>query len=89
MLLHGVHPCGYMQLEKALSSEQRRSDFTPRDDAVSFNKPTGACMLATAMLGALNRAARDCLEGSNLSSFLAEVSSLLLQSLRCVVTVLC
>ena len=57
-----------------LATEQRRSDFAPRDDAaLSFDRPTGAAMMACALLRALEAAARDTLEGPNLGSFLAEV----------------
>lgn len=62
-----------MQIERVLYNEQRQRDFTPRDDALSFDKPTGACMMATAMLHALGAAANDTLESSNLQSFAAEV----------------
>lgn len=61
------------QLERVLSSEQRRSDFMPRDDALSFDRPTSACLLGTALLSALGAAAKDTLEGNNLQAFLAEV----------------
>eukprot|EP00877_Chromochloris_zofingiensis_P003097 jgi/Chrzof1/12789/Cz07g07190.t1 len=62
-----------VQIERVLYNEQRQRDFTPRDDALSFDKPTGACMMATAMLHALGAAANDTLESSNLQSFAAEV----------------
>jgi hypothetical protein len=62
------------QLERVLSSEQRRSDFMPRDDALSFDRPTSACLLGTALLSALGGAAKDTLDGNNLRAFLAEVS---------------
>lgn len=61
------------QLERVLSSEQRRSDFMPRDDSLSFDRPTSACLLGTALLSALGAAAKDTLEGNNLRAFLAEV----------------
>lgn len=62
-----------LQLERVLGSEQRRSDFMPRDDALSFDRPTPACLLGTALLSALGAAAKDTLEGNNLRAFLAEV----------------
>lgn len=64
------------QLERVLASEQRRSDFLPRDDAaVSFDRPTPACLLGTALLQALGVAASDALEGANLRLFLTEVGA--------------
>jgi hypothetical protein len=57
-----------------LSSQQRRADFMPRDDALSFDRPTSACLLGTALLSALGAAAKDTLEGNNLKAFLTEVS---------------
>ncbi len=65
--------CVIVQMERVLASEQKRTDFAPVDDAVSFDRPTGACMMATAMLTALSAAAEDCLDGSSLASFHAEV----------------
>jgi hypothetical protein len=65
-----------------LLSEQRRSDFLPREsggqrggqhDALSFDRPTAACLLGTALLSALRSAASDTLQGANRSQFLAEV----------------
>jgi hypothetical protein len=62
-----------LQMERVLTSEQRRSDFTPRDDALSFDKPTAACLLGTALLAALRDAASATLEGPNRKHFLTEV----------------
>ncbi|WIA33366.1 hypothetical protein OEZ86_006503 [Tetradesmus obliquus] len=62
------------QMERALTSEQRRSDFTPRDDVLSFDQPTAACLLGTALLAALRDAAGATLEGPNRKHFLTEVS---------------
>eukprot|EP00882_Tetradesmus_deserticola_P020200 GHRQ01021777.1.p1 GENE.GHRQ01021777.1~~GHRQ01021777.1.p1 ORF type:complete len:385 (+),score=188.27 GHRQ01021777.1:1103-2257(+) len=62
------------QMERVLTSEQRRSDFTPRDDTLSFDKPTAACLLGTALLAALQDAAIATLEGPNRQQFLAEVT---------------
>lgn len=62
-----------LQLERVLSSEQRRPDFMPRDDALSFDRPTSACLLGTALLAALGSAAKDTLDGNNLRLFLTEV----------------
>lgn len=45
----------------------------PRDDSLSFDRPTSACLLGTALLSALGAAAKDTLEGNNLRAFLAEV----------------
>lgn len=60
-------------MERALSSEQRRSDFLPRDDALSFDKPTSACLLGTALLVAMRDAVQGTLEDANKQAFLAEV----------------
>ena len=65
--------CVLLQLERVLGSEQRRSDFMPRDDVLSFDRPTSACLLGTALLSALGAAAQETLEGNNLRAFLAEV----------------
>lgn len=65
-----------LQLERVLGSEQRRSDFMPRDDVLSFDRPTSACLLGTALLSALGSAAKETLEGNNLRAFLAEVGQL-------------
>jgi hypothetical protein len=62
-----------LQMERVLASEQRRSDFLPRDDALSFDKPTAACLLGTALLAALRDAAGATLEGPNRKHFLTEV----------------
>jgi len=67
--------CCANQLERLLSSEQRRSDFLPRDDELTFDRPTSACLLGTALLGALGQAAQETLDGTNLKHFLAEVST--------------
>ncbi|KIY95316.1 Exocyst complex component 5 [Monoraphidium neglectum] len=61
------------QLERVLYSEQRRADFVPRDDALSFDRPTSACLMGTGMLSALGAAAHDTLEGPNLTALLSEV----------------
>lgn len=61
-------------MERALSSEQRRSDFTPRDDALSFDRPTSACLLGTALLMALRDAVQGTFEGPNRQAFLDEVT---------------
>lgn len=66
-------PC--LQMERALTSEQRRSDFMGRDDALSFDKPTPACLLGTALLAALGDAVAGTLDGQNKKHFLNEVSS--------------
>lgn len=66
---HNTHT----QFERVLYSEQRRSDFQPRDDELSFDKPTAACLLGTGMLAALGGAARVALEGPNLTALLSEV----------------
>lgn len=62
-----------VQLERVLGSEQRRSDFMPRDDVLSFDRPTSACLLGTALLSALGAAAKDTLGGNNQRLFLTEV----------------
>eukprot|EP00775_Hariotina_reticulata_P013513 gene13513-13638_t len=62
------------QLDRLLSSEQRRSDFLPRDDELTFDRPTAACLLGTALLAALGQAAQETLDGTNLRQFLAEVA---------------
>ncbi|GBF89405.1 exocyst complex component [Raphidocelis subcapitata] len=61
------------QFERVLYSEQRRSDFLPRDDELTFDRPTPACLLGTGMLAELGAAARGALEGANLGALLAEV----------------
>jgi hypothetical protein len=71
-----------LQLERVLGSEQRRSDFMPRDDALRFDQPTSACLLGTALLSALGAAAKDTLEGNNLRAFLAEVRMIVLDWCR-------
>ncbi|KAF8067429.1 SEC10a [Scenedesmus sp. PABB004] len=63
-----------LQLERVLGGEQRKADFMPRDSAVSFDKPTSACLLGTALLAALGSSARDTLAGANRRAFLTEVS---------------
>lgn len=64
----------FAQVDKVLRSEQKRSDFAPRDDAsATFDRATPACVLVTAMLSALHAAARDSLAGANLASVLLEV----------------
>ena len=62
-----------MQFERVLYSEQKRADFVPRDDALSFDRPTTACLLGTSMLCALGAAARNTLDGPNLTALLSEV----------------
>ncbi len=71
-------------MDRLLFSEQRRSDFTPRDDAVNFDKPTPACLLGTALLVALRDAVLGTLEGSNRQAYMAEVGKALsvVESLR-------
>ncbi|KAI8464865.1 MAG: exocyst complex component Sec10-domain-containing protein [Monoraphidium minutum] len=61
------------QLERVLYTEQRKSDFVPKDEALSFDRPTPACMLGTSMLSALGAAGRDTLDGPNLAAVLSEV----------------
>ena len=60
-------------MERVLYTEQRKADFIPKDDDLSFDRPTNACMMGTALLGALGRAARRTLEAPNLAPILAEV----------------
>lgn len=60
-------------MERALSWEQRRSDFTPRDDVVNFAQPTSACLLGTALMTALREAVDNTLDGGNKHAFLTEV----------------
>lgn len=66
-----------LQVDKTLASEQKRSDFQPRDDgAVSLDRPTDACTLVIALLRAVQQVATQNLHAGNLSSFLAEVCNL-------------
>lgn len=89
--------CPRSQVDRTLYSEQRRSDFVPSDASLSFDRPTPACMLVAAMLGALGAAARDTLgDGPNCGSFLAEVRfagyvrcACCVRCLRCVRCVCC
>jgi hypothetical protein len=60
-------------MERVLYSEQRRGDFLPADSDLSFDRPTPAAMMGTALLAALAGAARATLEPPNLAPFLAEV----------------
>ena len=64
--------CG-LQLDRTLTSDQKRLDFRPPEDvAPPLDRPTEACQLATALLTALSSSAPQTLQGSNLTAFSGE-----------------
>lgn len=64
--------CG-LQLDRTLTSDQKRLDFRPPEDlAPPLDHPTEACQLATALLAALSSSAPQTLQGSNLTAFNGE-----------------
>ena len=66
-----------VQMDRTLSSEQKRIDFRPPEDLPPpLDKPTDACLFATALLTAAAKSAQQALQGSNSSAFTSEVSQL-------------
>ena len=64
-----------MQMDRTLSSEQKRIDFRPPEDLPPpLDRPTDACLFATALLTAAAKSAQQALQGSNGSAFTSEVS---------------
>ncbi len=65
---------GRAQAERTLTAEQRKADFRPPEDGPPppLDRPTGACELVAALLGALLRISATHLQGSNLAAFDAE-----------------
>eukprot|EP00798_Chlamydomonas_sp_ICE-L_P020332 gene20332-27092_t len=65
-----------MQTELMLMFEQKAEEFGPHPNSPpQLDTPTSACLLVTAMLAAMHKAAAKHLESSNLSSFLLEMGS--------------
>ena len=61
-----------------MTSEQKRIDFRPLPDmTLPLDQPTDACILASSLLDALLRCASASLQATNLTSFCAEVGTLL------------
>jgi len=69
-----VEGAGRPQAERTLTAEQRKADFRPPEDGPPppLDRPTGACELVAALLGALLRISATHLQGSNLAAFDAE-----------------
>lgn len=66
-----------VQMDRTLSSEQKRIDFRPPEDLPPpLDRPTDACLFATALLTAAAKSAQQALQGSNSSAFTSEVSQL-------------
>lgn len=66
-----------VQMDRTLSSEQKRIDFRPPEDLPPpLDRPTDACLFATALLTAAAKSAQQALQGSNGSAFTSEVSQL-------------
>ena len=64
-----------VQMDRTLSSEQKRIDFRPPEDLPApLDRPTDACLFATALLTAAAKSAQQALQGSNGSAFTSEVS---------------
>ena len=62
------------QAEMVLMFEQKPEEFRPPAGApLALDTPTCACLLVTAILAAVQKAAAKYLEGANLASFLQEV----------------
>jgi len=66
-----VKGAGRAQAERTLTAEQRKADFRPPEDGPPppLDRPTGACELVAALLGALLRISATHLQGSNLAAF--------------------
>ena len=65
-----------MQMDRTLTSEQKRIDFRPPEDLPPpLDKPTDACLFATMLLSAAAKAAQQTLQGTNGSAFVSEVTS--------------
>ena len=64
-----------VQLDRTLTSEQKRIDFRPPEDLPPpLDKPTDACLFATALLTIAAKAVQQTLQGSNSIAFTTEVS---------------
>ena len=64
-----------MQMDRTLTTEQKRIDFRPPEDLPPpLDRPTDACLFATALLTAAAKAVQQALQGSNGAAFTSEVS---------------
>ncbi|KAK9825577.1 hypothetical protein WJX74_007103 [Apatococcus lobatus] len=64
----------FAQVERTLTTEQKRVDFRPMAGMVlPLDQPTDACLLASSLIDALLRFASATLQATNLTSFCAEV----------------
>lgn len=64
-----------IQMDRTLSSEQKRIDFRPPEDLPPpLDRPTDACLFATALLTTAAKSVQQTLQGSNSSAFTSEVS---------------
>lgn len=64
------------QVDSTLAAEQKKTDFRPKGGGATgaeAGRPTGAALLATALLRAIAAAAPAHLHGPNLASFLGQV----------------
>ena len=65
-----------LQMDRTLTSEQKRIDFRPPEDLPPpLDKPTDACLFATTLLSAAAKAVQQTLQGTNGSAFVSEVTS--------------
>lgn len=63
-----------VQMDRTLSSEQKRIDFRPPEDLPPpLDRPTDACLSATALLTTAAKSVQQLLQGSNGSAFTSEV----------------
>ena len=63
-----------VQMDRTLTSEQKRIDFRPPEDLPPpLDKPTDACLFATALLTTAAKAVQQSLQGSNGIAFTTEV----------------
>ena len=64
-----------VQMDRTLTSEQKRIDFRPPEDLPPpLDRPTDACLFATTLLSAAAKAVQETLQGTNGSAFVSEVS---------------
>lgn len=63
-----------LQIDKTLNTEQKRIDFRPPEDLPPpLDRPTDACLFATALLSAAAKAVQQVLHSTNCGAVLNEV----------------
>lgn len=70
------------QVEKTLTTEQRRSDYLPPKGAASVDRPTDACLLVSSLLRRAVSSTSSAMAGANARSVHAEIGRRLVGMLK-------